>query len=101
MGDVEKGKKLFEARATQCHSVNKGQNGTGPSLAGIYGRASGQVAGFSYSSANKNSGVTWDEETLLKFLENPKKFMPGTKMAFAGIKSKKDRVDLIAYLKTI
>eukprot|EP00996_Jenningsia_fusiforme_P006154 NODE_7361_length_482_cov_1778.863741_g6919_i0.p1 GENE.NODE_7361_length_482_cov_1778.863741_g6919_i0~~NODE_7361_length_482_cov_1778.863741_g6919_i0.p1 ORF type:complete len:118 (+),score=18.29 NODE_7361_length_482_cov_1778.863741_g6919_i0:28-381(+) len=101
MGDAERGKKLFDARASQCHNIQEGANSTGPTLHGIVGRTSGTVPGFAYSNANKNSGVTWDEETLIKYLENPKKFMPGTKMAFAGIKSKKDRVDIVAYMKTL
>eukprot|EP00993_Chasmostoma_nieuportense_P006867 NODE_7538_length_430_cov_252.013201_g7372_i0.p1 GENE.NODE_7538_length_430_cov_252.013201_g7372_i0~~NODE_7538_length_430_cov_252.013201_g7372_i0.p1 ORF type:complete len:104 (+),score=21.06 NODE_7538_length_430_cov_252.013201_g7372_i0:59-370(+) len=101
MGDVERGEKLFRARATQCHSMAKGENGTGPSLYGVYGRTSGTVPGFSYSLSNKNAAIVWEEEALMKFLENPKKFLPGTKMNFAGIKSKKDRTDIIAFIKTI
>eukprot|EP00992_Anisonema_acinus_P015617 TRINITY_DN9816_c0_g1_i2.p1 TRINITY_DN9816_c0_g1~~TRINITY_DN9816_c0_g1_i2.p1 ORF type:complete len:102 (+),score=23.83 TRINITY_DN9816_c0_g1_i2:63-368(+) len=101
MGDATRGKKLFDARALQCHSVAEGQNGTGPSLYKIVGRSAGTVKGFSYSAANKNSACTWDEETLFKYLENPKKFMPGTKMSFAGVKSAKDRKDIIAYMATI
>lgn len=98
----EKGKKLFSARAAQCHTGNKGgANGVGPNLWGIVGRKSGTVEGYSYTAANKDSGVTWDEETLFKYLENPKKFIPGTKMSFAGMKSEKERRDLIAYLVTL
>ena len=59
-----------------------------------------QVAGFKYTDANKNSGVTWTEDVLFEYLKAPKKFMPGTKMVFAGIKKEKDRKDLIAYLAT-
>jgi cytochrome c len=80
--------------------TDKGVNRVGPSLHGIVGRKAGTVAGFNYSTANKNSGVTWDEKTLFVYLENPRKFMPGTKMAFAGLKQPQQRADVIAYLKT-
>ncbi|GFF47682.1 LOW QUALITY PROTEIN: cytochrome c [Aspergillus udagawae] len=83
-----------------CHTVEAaGNNGTGPNLHGLFGRKSGSVPGFSYSDANKNAGITWNEDTLFGFLENPKKFMPGNKMAFAGLKKGNERSDLIAYLK--
>ncbi|KAJ7022191.1 cytochrome P450 [Mycena alexandri] len=59
----------------------------------------GQVEGFSYTSANVNKGVVWGEDTLFEYLENPKKYIPGTKMAFAGLKKEKDRNDLITHLK--
>ena len=102
MGDVAKGEKLFKARAAQCHTANKGGvNGVGPNLWGIVGRKSGTVEGFGYSKANQDSGVVWTAEVLDPYLENPKKFMPGTKMAFAGLKKKDDRLDLIAYLSSL
>ena len=65
----------------------------------MYGRQSGQATDFEYTDANKNSGVTWDEGTLFEYLKDPKKFIPGTKMVFAGIKKEDERKDLIAYLK--
>lgn len=98
-GDAVAGEKTF-AQCKACHQAVEGKNGVGPSLAGIVGRAAGQVAGFSYSAANKNSGVTWTEETMFEYLEAPQKFMPGTKMAFAGLKKPQDRANVIAYLKT-
>eukprot|EP00906_Rhabdomonas_costata_P020814 RCo030285 len=101
MGDAARGQKLFEARAAQCHSMTKGAHNTGPSLHGVVGRSAGQAAGFAYSTAMKGAGVTWDDDSLSKFLENPKKFVPGTKMAFAGIKAAKDRKDIIAYMATV
>lgn len=65
----------------------------------MWGRLAGQAEGYQYTPANQESGVTWEEPTLFEYLENPKKYIPGTKMSFAGIKSAKERADLIAYLK--
>ena len=71
----------------------------GQNLGGLFGRVSGTTEGFSYSAANKNKGVTWSEETLYDYLLNPKKYIPGTKMVFAGLKKPEDRANLIAFLK--
>ncbi|KJA19720.1 hypothetical protein HYPSUDRAFT_44006 [Hypholoma sublateritium FD-334 SS-4] len=99
-GDSAKGASLFKTRCAQCHTLGSGEpNKVGPNLHGIFGRKSGQVDGFSYTAANVNKGVTWDSDTLFEYLENPKKYIPGTKMAFAGLKKDKDRNDLITYLK--
>lgn len=68
-------------------------------LAKQFGRQSGSVESFSYTEANKKAAVHWDENTLFDYLENPKKYIPGTKMAFAGLKKAKDRNDLITWLK--
>jgi len=96
---ADKGAKIFQAKCAQCHNTEKGgANGQGPNLWGIVGREAGKIGGFSYSSANLNSGLTWDKKTLNKYLTNPKKMIPGTKMVFAGLKKKADRKDLIAYL---
>jgi cytochrome c len=96
---AEKGAKIFQAKCAQCHNTEKGgANGQGPNLWGLINRPAGQVGGFSYSSANLNSGLTWDKKTLNKYLTNPKKMIPGTKMVFAGLKKKQDRKDIIAYL---
>eukprot|EP00483_Globobulimina_turgida_P001012 UN01014 len=96
---VEKGLKIFQTKCAQCHNtVKDGSNGQGPNLYGIVNRVAGTISSFSYSSANLNSGLTWDKKTLNKYLVNPKKMMPGTKMVFAGLKKKQDRKNLITYL---
>jgi cytochrome c len=96
-GDAAKGQKVF-AQCMACHSIKDGENRVGPSLHGIIGRTSGQVAGFSYSAANKASGIVWAKEKLYDYLEAPQKMIPGTKMTFAGLKAAQDRADVIAYL---
>ena len=68
-------------------------------MCSIFGRKTGQADGYSYTAANVSKGITWDENTLFEYLENPKKYIPGTKMAFAGLKKDKDRNDLVTYLK--
>ena len=89
------------AQCRTCHAVEAGKNGVGPSLAGIVGRKAGSVAGYAYTDANKNSGLTWDEATLDEYLTAPAKKVPGTKMAFAGIADAAKRKEVIEYLKTL
>lgn len=99
-GDAAKGKTVFKKCAI-CHSAEKGKNKIGPSLFGIFGEKAAEVKGFRFSPAMKKSGLKWDEATLDKYLTNPRKVVKGTRMVFAGLRSKKDRDDVIAYLKTL
>jgi cytochrome c len=98
-GNAENGEKVF-LQCKSCHVRDPGVNRIGPSLAGIVGRAAGTVDGFTYTDANKNSGITWSPEKLYQYLENPQRVVPGTKMAFAGLPNGQDRADIIAYLQT-
>ena len=95
----EPGETLFKKNCAICHTLEAGKNKIGPSLAGVVGRKAGSVPGFAYSAANKNSGDIWDAQTLDTYLADPRKFMPGTKMVFAGLKNLQDRKALIEYLK--
>lgn len=97
--DAAAGERVF-ALCRSCHVLEEGVNRVGPSLHNIVGRESGSVEGYSYSDANKNSGVTWTTDVLFEYLEDPKGFMPGTKMAFPGIKDAQDRANLVAYLES-
>uniref|UniRef100_A0AC34QAI5 Cytochrome c domain-containing protein n=1 Tax=Panagrolaimus sp. JU765 TaxID=591449 RepID=A0AC34QAI5_9BILA len=98
-GDYEKGKKIFKQRCLQCHVIDSMATKTGPTLNGLMGRKSGTVPGFDYSPANKSKGVVWTRETLFEYLLDPKKYIPGTKMVFAGIKKPNERADLIKYIE--
>lgn len=98
--DAAAGAKAF-AQCKACHSVVKGQNRIGPSLAGVAGRPIASAAGFSYSAAIKGKKGNWTDANLNAWLTRPSAWAPGTKMAFAGIADAKKRADVIAYLKTL
>ena len=97
-GDAVKGEKVFK-KCKACHYVDKEKNKTGPHLVAVLGRTAGSLEGYKYSKAMKASGLVWDEETLAAYLKAPKKYVKGTKMAFAGLKKDKYVADVIAYLK--
>jgi cytochrome c len=97
-GNAAAGKTVF-IQCQACHSIKEGENRVGPSLYGKVGATAGQVAGFKYSDANKNSGIVWTEEKLFEYLKNPRAVIPGTTMAFAGIPDPQKRADVIAFLK--
>lgn len=100
-GDPVQGKAVF-ARCAICHNVEKdGGNGVGPNLFGIAGRKAASVDGFNYSGPMKASGIVWTDDNLEKWIAGPAKMLPGTKMAFAGITSKGQIADVIAYLHTL
>lgn len=97
--DVAAGEKVF-SQCRACHQVGEtAKNAVGPLLNGLFGRKSGTIEGYSYSPANKNSGLTWDEATFRDYIKDPKAKIPGTKMVFPGLKDPKQVEDIIAYLK--
>jgi cytochrome c len=96
--DVAAGKTSFN-KCMACHAVGEGaKNKVGPELNGLDGRHSGTAEGYSYSDANKNSGITWNEAQFRDYITDPKAKIPGTKMVFAGIKNEKEAGDLWAFL---
>ena len=98
--DAAAGEKVF-IKCKACHQIGEGaKNAVGPVLNGVIGRKSGSVEGYNYSDANKGSGLTWDEATFKEYIKDPKAKVPGTKMAFAGIKNDQEINDLFAYLKS-
>jgi cytochrome c len=94
----EDGEKVFKKYCMACHTVEAGKNKIGPSLAGVVGRKAGTAPNFQYSDAMKNSGITWSNETLDKYLTDPKATVPGNKMAFAGVKKPDERKAVIEFL---
>ena len=98
--DANQGKIQFQ-ECISCHSIKPGENLLGPTLFGVYGRQAGTGEGFRYSNAIKKSGVTWDADSLNKYLENPQLFIVGGRMPYSGMPNEEGRKNLIAYLKTL
>jgi cytochrome c len=97
--DAAAGEKVF-AVCKACHQIGENaKNAVGPVLNGVIGRKAGSVAGYSYSDANKNSGITWDEATFREYIKDPRAKIPGTKMIYAGLKDEQKTNDLVAFLK--
>ncbi len=100
--DAAEGEKVFRRFCTACHiTAAEGPKRLGPTLAGLVGRKSGSIEGFRYSEANKNANITWSAQTLDPYLKDPKAVIPGTIMAFAGVKKDDERENLIGYLETL
>lgn len=98
-GDAMKGAVVFK-RCKPCHALEAGgRKMLGPTLHGLFGRSAGSVPDFNYSKAMKTAGIVWDERSLDRYLADPKGFMPGNRMPFAGLKEAGERADLLAYLK--
>jgi len=95
-GDPAHGAQIYQ-RCQLCHSVD--HDLVGPRHLGLFGRKAGSIAGYAYSAAMRNSGITWSEDTLNQFLSGPQAFVPGTRMTFTGLPDAQDRADVIAYLK--
>lgn len=95
------GKPAVFAQCATCHATEPGKYGVGPSLAGVYGTKSGEIAGYAFSDAMKKANLTWDDKTLDEYLTNPMKMVPGTKMTFAGLPDAAKRKEVIDYLKTL
>lgn len=101
-GNADAGKSVF-IKCQACHEAEQGVNKIGPTLKGIVGRKTASIADYKYSdamAAKGAAGQVWDEATLAAYLPDPKAYVPGTKMAFAGLKNPQEVADVIAYLKT-
>jgi cytochrome c len=97
--DAAAGEKVFGV-CKACHQIGEAaKNNVGPVLNGVIGRKAGSVPGYSYSAANKDSGITWDEATFREYIKDPKAKIPGTKMIYAGLKDEQKTNDLVAFLK--
>ena len=97
--DAAAGEQVFKRTCFACHAVGEGaKTKLGPPLNAIAGRKAGTIEGFNYSAANKSSGITWSPEAFAKYIRAPMQEMPGTRMAFVGLKNDKDIADLWAYL---
>lgn len=99
--DAAAGREIFQSQCSICHSPRPGRNIVGPSLFGVVGRHSGRISGFNYSSANLRSGITWDPNTLDRYLTSPQQVVPGTAMTYPGLPDARRRADLLAFLATL
>jgi cytochrome c len=97
--DLAAGETSFK-KCVACHAVGEGAtNKVGPVLNGLDGRKAGTMPNYTYSDANRNSGLVWNEEVFREYIKDPLAKIPGTKMVFAGVKNDKEIGDLWAYLK--
>ncbi|MCG7363432.1 cytochrome c family protein [Roseomonas sp. ACRSG] len=100
-GDPEAGRTVFNRQCMACHAVQAGQNKVGPSLAGVFGRHSGEAPKFNFSPAMKEANKTWDAATLDSYLADPRGYIPGARMIYAGLKDAEQRANVIAYIATL
>jgi cytochrome c2 len=99
-GDAARGEQKF-VECAACHSIEKGVNNVGPTLAGIFSRKAGALADFRYSAAMRKSGITWTPQTLDEYIADPQKRIPANRMPYAGLPDAAARADLIAYLEKV
>ncbi len=99
-GDAKHGQKLFE-ECHACHALERGAQGVGPSLHGVFGRRAGELDDFRYSPALKRSGITWTPKTLDAYIADPQKAVPANRMPYAGMPEARDRADLIMYMQQV
>jgi cytochrome c len=99
-GNEARGERLFNQQCKTCHTVEKdGASPTGPNLHSVFGRKAGTGGGYESSDAMKNSGIVWDDATMVDYLKNPKGRVPGTKMVYNGLRQEAQQQDMLAYLK--
>jgi len=97
-GDPEAGAQVFK-KCMACHAIGEGaKNKVGPVLNGLFGRTAGSVPDYNYSDANESSGIVWTPEIFAEYIKSPRTYIPGTSMAFAGLKKEKDIEDITAYI---
>ena len=100
-GDAKAGATVFK-RCAVCHTSDKGGgDGLGPNLYGVVGRKAATRSGYAYSGPLQKAGVIWNEANLTKWVAGPARMVPGNKMAFPGITSKKQQADVVAYLASL
>jgi cytochrome c len=99
-GDAKHGQKLFE-ECHACHAVERGVQGVGPSLHGVFGRRAGELDDFRYSPALKKSGITWTPKTMDAYIADPQKSVPANRMPYSGMPEARDRADLILYMQQV
>lgn len=99
-GDPKRGEKIFE-ECRACHAVERGVDGVGPDLHGVFGRRAGALENFRYSPALKRSGITWTTQALDGYVADPQKAVPTNRMPYAGMSDARDRADLIEYMREV
>jgi cytochrome c2 len=99
-GDAKRGEKLFE-ECRACHAVERGTEGVGPDLHGVFGRRAGALEAFRYSPALKRSAITWTPQSLDGYIADPQKAVPANRMPYSGMPDERDRADVISYMQDV